>query len=90
MRIPNIDQPGEFNPGTTSDLLVQTLLKNVSLLEERLATSEATIKRAKELETQLLETQAELVKVQAQLIESQKKLDAALETIATLKKKKAA
>lgn len=92
MHTPKIDQAGGHTPPVTpvSDMLVQSLLKNISLLEERLAISEATIKRAKDFEAQLIETQKELVKVQAQLLESQKKLDAALETIASLKKKKAA
>lgn len=80
----------EKRPKDSNDILVESLLKNIALLEDRLKKSEETLKRAREMEEKLMESQKELIKVQAEHLDTQKKLRAALNTIAELKKKKAA
>lgn len=87
MKTMTVQEPPE---SYNNDLLVQTLMKNVKLLEDRLARSEETLNRAREMEEKLMDAQRELLKVQAELLDSQKKLRAALDTISELKKKKAA
>lgn len=81
---------------TNNDLLVQTLLKTVDLLEKRIKESEKTLARAeevlreRELQDRLLkESQDQVIKLQEELLATQKQLRAATAEIAALKKKKA-
>lgn len=82
---------------TSNDLLVQTLLKTVQLLELRIAESDKTLQAAEQVlqdkaaqDRQLKEAQDQIIKLQAELLETTKKLRAATSEIQSLKKKKAA